>query len=546
MPFAADASLPQRHAMRLGVFDRRGAVLRNSLLFRTSAQIGHAAVFDPSATRDGRTVIYGGNLSPHFGHFLLESLARLWYAREHPEWPIVWAARARNPKATIRTWQWQVLEALGLHNEVILLREPTRFATVHVPQPGYRIKDFFAAQHAAFLASYPARPRDPSLRLWLSRAGLLTPFGSIHAPRLDRILADRGWTVIQPERLPIAQQLELLATASRVAGEQGSAFHLLILLQDVRDLEVDIICRRPDLAIEEQNPNYDTIAAARGVRQRLHVVPEERLIGIDGPQVRKLATTLAGHLEVLGLPRSMAPGGPVSGGAGGPVSGGPGGPGSGPSGPVDGSAGMVTAAPMARMAQHVVAATGARSCLEVGVVAEAPVADIAIEQRDVVRPAFADDPRLLARDGLRPFELPPDEFFTYLAERDRRYDLIVLDGFASVAAALATIVAARRHAGPGTTWLVRGVDATGRRLVDDGWWRTTRQCWLASPPGSDTVADMLAVLRPASPLLVVDGLTGPCSVLPGESADLDPDGLRAAWTGAVAAQVVAESVLRRS
>ncbi len=171
---------------------------------------------------------------------------------------------------------------LGLRNEVLLLTEPTRFRSVDVPEPGYRVKDFFSRQHADFLAAYPARQRDPELRVWLSRSGSDSEYRSLHAPRLEQELADHGWSVMQPETLPVSAQLELLATAGRVAGEQGSAFHLLVLLADVHGLEVDIICRDPGRPAEEQNQNYPLIAQVRGLRQRLHVIPEERVLASQG------------------------------------------------------------------------------------------------------------------------------------------------------------------------------------------------------------------------------------------------------------------------
>jgi hypothetical protein len=89
-----------------------------------------------------------------------------------------------------------------------------------------------------------------------------------------------------------------------VAGEQGSAFHLLVLLVDVGGLEVDVICRDPGRPVEEQNQNYALIAQMRGLCQRLHVIPEERVLATHGGKVRKTATTLAGHLEALGIPRA--------------------------------------------------------------------------------------------------------------------------------------------------------------------------------------------------------------------------------------------------
>jgi hypothetical protein len=302
MPATPFAHPRRQTAFRMGVFDDRGRIVRGSLLQRSYGQVGFAADLPPATRSDQRSVVYAGHLSHHFGHFILESLSRLWFASQYPERPIVWACRPEPIPPAWHGWQRQILDVLGIRNEVLLLTEPTRFRSVDVPQPGYRVKDFFSRQHADFLAAYPARARDPDLRVWLSRSGTTSEYNSLHADRLEQQLAAHGWTIVQPETLPIVEQLELLATAGRVAGEQGSAFHLLVLLGDVRGLEVDVICRDPSRPVEEQNQNYRLIAEMRGLCQRLHVIPEEHVLARQGGKVRKDATTLAGHLEALGVP----------------------------------------------------------------------------------------------------------------------------------------------------------------------------------------------------------------------------------------------------
>ena len=302
MPAVPYAHPRRQTAFRMGVFDGRGRIVRGSLLQRSYGQVGFAADPPTTSRTDPRPVVYAGHLSYHFGHFILESLSRLWFAREHPERPIVWACRPEPVPPAWHGWQRQILDVLGLRNEVLLLTEPTRFRSVDIPEPGYRVKDFFSRQHARFLATYPARRRDPDLRVWLSRSGSDSEYRSLHEARLEEQLADHGWTIVQPETLPISEQLELLATAGRVAGEQGSAFHLVMLLADVSGLEVDVICRDPDRPAEEQNHNYRLIAEVRGLRQRLHVVAEERVLARQGGKVRKTATSVTGHLEALGVP----------------------------------------------------------------------------------------------------------------------------------------------------------------------------------------------------------------------------------------------------
>jgi hypothetical protein len=407
-------------AMKMGVLDRGGKVVKRSLLWRSYGRMGFPPDLSSAPRGDPREVVYAGNLQPHFGHFILEGLSRLWYAALHPELPIAWACRTEQPVAGLNRWQREILAVLGIVNEPILVAEPMRFAAVHVPEPGYRIKDFMSHQHARFLAVYPSRHRDPGLKVWLSRAGIEHQHTSVYAARLDAELAEHGWDVIHPERLSIAEQLELLATSSRVAAEEGSALHLLVLLSDVRGLEVDILCRRPDRPAELQNGNYQTIANARGFRQRLHVIPEERILAEGSGHVAKMTTTLAGHLEALGVPREVdAPGAPRP------------------------TADVVAGA-----------ARGAGAYLELGVGRDGLYGGVAAPVRDVVRPAFRVDPRREAGSGLTLFEMPFAEFFEHGLPPDRRYDVIVLDGLSSAADVQRWFEACQACATPATGWVI--------------------------------------------------------------------------------------------
>ncbi len=410
----------RKNAMKMGVVDRRGRVVRLSQLWRSYGRMGFPPDITSTSRSDGREVIYVGHLPPHFGHFILEGLSRLWFAAQHPELPIVWACRSEEPATGYTRWQRQLLEVLGVENEPIFLAEPWRFAKVHVPEAGYRIKDYFSEQLARFLAVYPARQREPGAKIWLSRAGVGSEHGSVYATRLDEQLAEHGWGVIHPERLPISKQLELLATASRVAAEEGSALHLVVLLADVSGLEVDVLCRRPDRSSGGLNANYLTIAAARGFTQRLHVIPEELVLGEDSGHVTKVSTTLAGHLEALGIPRAE-----------------------------DGEAQARPAAAVVAELTH-----GADAYLELGTGRDGLYDAVDARLRHVVRPSFRSDPRVNATPGLQRFEMPFDEFFEYDLTDGLRYDVIVLDGFRSSTELEQWYGASATRAHGGTTWIL--------------------------------------------------------------------------------------------
>ena len=395
-----------------------------------------------------------------YGTLLLEGLSRLWYAKAHPELPIVWVGWAAEPNPSYRRWQRELLEVLGIENEAIFLNEPTRFKNVHVPQAGYRIKDWCSDQYADFLAVYPKRPRDPTLKLWLSRAEVNAGLGSTFAHRLDRQLAEHGWSIVRPEKLHIREQLELLATASRVAGEEGSAFHSLALLSDVSGLKVDIIGRFPDRAVEDQNQNYQTVANATGLQQRMHCVPEERMLYARERIVRKVATTIAGHLEIAGVTRPTT-----------------------------------TAPPQAArsLPNRVAAAVAATAYLEVGADRGELNPEPAARVRDIVRPAFVTDPRRHDVAGQHLFEMPPDEFFDYIADPERPYDVIYLDAPGAPGLLWWWFVASRRYAHAGTVWVLREADERLLAGLGQGLRSTTVMtpdgpCALLLGPAADAAA----------------------------------------------------------
>ena len=177
-----------------------------------------------------------------FGHFLLESLARAWLAEQHPETPLVWS-REVGKTGPLKSWQKDVLDLLGVRNPLICVEAPAQFERLIIPDVGYQIQTYFHPAHADFLARVPHEPL-PGRKLWLSRSKLDT-LQNESMPAVESRLADLGWTIVYPEELPIREQLAHIASAERIAAEQGSALHSLIFLDRPKNLRVDFFLRNP-------------------------------------------------------------------------------------------------------------------------------------------------------------------------------------------------------------------------------------------------------------------------------------------------------------
>jgi hypothetical protein len=205
--------------------------------------------------------VFGGIRFRHFGHFLTESLARMWFLRSRPDLPVIWLALEPDRPA----WQDGLLELLGIPAErQVLVREPVVAERILVPEPGLVIGSHLHPAQAEAMAIRQFGPPRGRRRLWLSRTGLGQGFESVaRESELEAGLLAAGWELLRPETLPLARQLDCLAEAEAIAGFEGSAFHLLLLAAEVR-ARVLILARRP-----RHDPTYGIIARAKGLDHAL-------------------------------------------------------------------------------------------------------------------------------------------------------------------------------------------------------------------------------------------------------------------------------------
>lgn len=289
----------------MGVFDDTGEFVPGSELNRRAGEQGapvpHGLLPEP-VLADEPEAIYAGPLYFHFGHFLLESLARAWYARQRPDLPLVWAGAHTWQKATLKPWQTAILDVLGITQPTRIIADPTRFEKLHVPDIGYRYDDIIHPEHAAFLGNYDGPAQEPGTRLWLSRNKLSTEWRDLNAGPTERHLAAAGWTVVNPEQLTLREQLDHLSRAEVVAGEEGSAFHTIILLRDASAKRLEIFRRHGP-----EHRNMHTIGDAKQVTQRFHTLEAERVLEAKGRYVSKLNPSSAEILDVLEVPVPAAP-----------------------------------------------------------------------------------------------------------------------------------------------------------------------------------------------------------------------------------------------
>lgn len=287
------------HARRGGVYAATGEILFRSVYHRDNRKFFHEGRFSPEDHIPG-DVLYGGILFRHFGHFILESTARLWAARTlDSDTKIAFSIGSeehwRYDEPAILGWQRAVFDHLGIANDVLMVERPRSADRVLIPDPGLLVPDRIHPDFLRFLESAgPDHAPEPGVRIWLSRSRIDDGGKTYGMAGLERRLARAGWTILYPEEMTFADQLAALARAERVAGEEGSALHTLIFLRNAHRLRVDILPRFGSL-----RQTYRTIAEAKGFTQVEHDIGKGLVLKREGPVIRKWHPFLGGVARTL-------------------------------------------------------------------------------------------------------------------------------------------------------------------------------------------------------------------------------------------------------
>jgi hypothetical protein len=177
-------------------------------------------------------VVWGGGLVAQFGHFLTESVSRLW-----PLLPggslsgmrVVFTTPSRRPYVV----EW--LAAFGAQVVELPREGLVRFKRMYVPEPAWRLNAWVAPEirdvhlHARENLEVPRLPKRDLI--WLSRSALDRERTTHDEKLLEWLLKDH-LTVVHPETMSLSEQVGVVESGKRVAGILGSASHSLLLARE--------------------------------------------------------------------------------------------------------------------------------------------------------------------------------------------------------------------------------------------------------------------------------------------------------------------------
>ncbi|MEO6646916.1 MAG: glycosyltransferase 61 family protein [Chitinophagaceae bacterium] len=208
---------------------------------------------DPPEIR--QMVLFGGIVFNHFGHFLLESLGRLWaydYVKDLDPY-ILFYSDSEIPKyLENENFIHQVLSGFNIPlKRVLFINYTVKINQVIIPvqKYGYRLRNNPDDIFLKFMAGFRFPRAVPDVfknagRIYVSRSRMAIGrvIGENH---FEDYLRDEGFAVLHPELYSIYQQLAIYNIAGKIIFCDGAAIHTCVLLPALK-ADIAVISRRRD------------------------------------------------------------------------------------------------------------------------------------------------------------------------------------------------------------------------------------------------------------------------------------------------------------
>jgi hypothetical protein len=251
-----EATATPGRASSSGVLDESGAMVEQSISWTNATdQVNRAPNRPETAKHLPGRYIFGGILYGHFGHFIVESLARLW-AQDAPGVEV--DGMLFTPKVTTFAekavlQQQHLAELLGLRVPMVVAREPLQVDELYVPAQGFGMNDLIegSAAFRSFINTHAGAsiaPNGPE-KLYISRSGLPRDRGSVLGEyKLEQYLRDEGYDIFHPQKSKAEEQIARYKAARQIIGVDCSPFHLLGYVGDSGQSAAIILRRNMQVA----------------------------------------------------------------------------------------------------------------------------------------------------------------------------------------------------------------------------------------------------------------------------------------------------------
>lgn len=215
-----------------GVFDKNGKFVKQSLQYRgkTHQFIPHKVPSTPEYIN--ATAILVGNIYPHFGHFLVEQINRLYGAIGKPR--DIKYVFIDNRGIGAQNFVYEFMSAFGVEKEnIVILNKSTRFKKLYIPKQtlnisGAQIDENMPRGYREMANNIHGAGFD---KVYMSRDKLPESMRTLGEQKVQEIFRKNGYKIIYPEQMSITEQIAAVRDAKYLAGCAGTALHWALFMK---------------------------------------------------------------------------------------------------------------------------------------------------------------------------------------------------------------------------------------------------------------------------------------------------------------------------
>lgn len=222
-PAVSDVSTVDPLYGAYGVYDSAGVFCPCSAMRAGDLTPYPAQAINGNSEYFNESVIYGGVAYFHaYGHFLLESTARLWFVLQNSEdtRPVVFIPVGKPER------YMEFFDLLGISRKrLIFINRPVRFKEIAVPEMSSHLEGGYTEEFMLpFRKAVENVPAEKYDKIYLTRRRF--EFGNVCGEEiLEKIFKANGYKIVSPERLSVKRQIALMKGAKSVVSVLGSATH---------------------------------------------------------------------------------------------------------------------------------------------------------------------------------------------------------------------------------------------------------------------------------------------------------------------------------
>lgn len=191
------------------------------------------------------TVCYCGHLIYQWGHFLMDSVSRLWYCLDHNDEvdKYIFFVEEGNIKSLSGNYK-QFFELLGIWEKIEIIDKPICYRTVIIPEKGYIGGEVFSLNQMKLFDTIALLAEKTNIdsnraakKIYFTRTGLKKAQKSdLGSEMLDDYFQKNGFVIISPETFSLVDLICMIRNADIVASTGGSVCHNMLFAKEGQEL----------------------------------------------------------------------------------------------------------------------------------------------------------------------------------------------------------------------------------------------------------------------------------------------------------------------